>query len=336
MKFFNPKEEVVDIQLSPYGKRLLAKGELKPVYYAFYDDDILYDGALGGVIEDQNQSHERINDQTPRVHTQGVHESIRSTIGQNLEILDATYQYQTFKEGEHILGSPLGESSLSSSKAPAWDIHFRHNEINNCNSYITSSGGTLRVPQLDSRIEYQTYVSYRDSALLERQKNYMTNTYPWTNESVPMGDGIPPNPGGGEYQIDESHYDFEDNSVIMVKRDGLFIDVREENVDYLRENFDIEVFITDIEGDEEKNTSKLYFINEEETQPLTPANVEYWLDIKVDGQIAEDAYCQLKIPLTKKETLGDSVYGCSDMAETSPHIGLRNFYSQLEDDEEPC
>ena len=45
MKFFNKKEDVLDIQLTQYGKHLLSKGELEPTYYAFFDDDVSTLGA---------------------------------------------------------------------------------------------------------------------------------------------------------------------------------------------------------------------------------------------------------------------------------------------------
>ena len=41
MTFFNRKEDVLDIQMTQYGKYLLSKGVFRPVYYAFFDDDIL-------------------------------------------------------------------------------------------------------------------------------------------------------------------------------------------------------------------------------------------------------------------------------------------------------
>ena len=34
MQFFNQKEEVIDIQLTQFGKRLLSQGKFKPTYYA--------------------------------------------------------------------------------------------------------------------------------------------------------------------------------------------------------------------------------------------------------------------------------------------------------------
>ena len=44
MTFFNQKEEVLQIELTQYGKYLLSRGKWKPAYYAFFDDDVIYDG----------------------------------------------------------------------------------------------------------------------------------------------------------------------------------------------------------------------------------------------------------------------------------------------------
>ena len=43
MTFFNPKEEVIDIELTPEGKKALSVGRFKPSYYLFFDDNVLYD-----------------------------------------------------------------------------------------------------------------------------------------------------------------------------------------------------------------------------------------------------------------------------------------------------
>ena len=54
MLFMDKKEEVIDIELTPYGKQLLSMGKMKPVYYAFFDDNIMYDAEYAGVTEQQN------------------------------------------------------------------------------------------------------------------------------------------------------------------------------------------------------------------------------------------------------------------------------------------
>ncbi len=46
MTFFDKKEDVLDIKLTPYGRHLLSRGKLMPMYYAFLDDDIIYNVQL--------------------------------------------------------------------------------------------------------------------------------------------------------------------------------------------------------------------------------------------------------------------------------------------------
>ena len=41
--FLDKKEQVLQFELTPYGKHLFSIGELDPKYYSFYDDDITYD-----------------------------------------------------------------------------------------------------------------------------------------------------------------------------------------------------------------------------------------------------------------------------------------------------
>ena len=70
MTFFDKKEEVLEIVLTPYGKQKLASGKFKPVYYAFFDDDILYDGGRAGFSESDNGIETRIQETTPSLRTQ--------------------------------------------------------------------------------------------------------------------------------------------------------------------------------------------------------------------------------------------------------------------------
>ena len=71
MKFFNPKEDVMDIELTQTGKRALAQGKFKPSFYLFFDDGVLYDlTAAGATSETQNNAEERIQEKTPKLKTQ--------------------------------------------------------------------------------------------------------------------------------------------------------------------------------------------------------------------------------------------------------------------------
>ncbi len=82
MLFSNKKEEVIDFKLTAHGRKLLSKGKLKPVYYAFYDDNIIYDSsrlagyeskpqlAEKGIDATQNDIQKRIKEDSVYLKTQ--------------------------------------------------------------------------------------------------------------------------------------------------------------------------------------------------------------------------------------------------------------------------
>src|SRR5574343_1378388 len=67
MEFIDNKEEVIHFELTPLGRQKFASGKLKPMYYAFSDNDIIYDIEFTGGSEDQNSASVRIYDETPRL-----------------------------------------------------------------------------------------------------------------------------------------------------------------------------------------------------------------------------------------------------------------------------
>ena len=70
MLFLDKKEEVIDIELTQFGKHKLSIGEFKPVYYAFFDGDILYDQDCADLTGSQNSVEPRIQEDTPRLQVQ--------------------------------------------------------------------------------------------------------------------------------------------------------------------------------------------------------------------------------------------------------------------------
>ena len=74
MKFMNKKEDVLDIRMTPYGEYLLSQGRFKPEYYAFYDDNILYEPQYAGQnhSDKQRDIEPRIQEDTPQPTTQIV------------------------------------------------------------------------------------------------------------------------------------------------------------------------------------------------------------------------------------------------------------------------
>ena len=80
MSFFDSNQEVLDIQLTSYGKYLLSKGEFSPVYYSFFDDDVIYDQSYVGLAHSSKDSEVRILDQTPYLRLQTSFNSIDERI----------------------------------------------------------------------------------------------------------------------------------------------------------------------------------------------------------------------------------------------------------------
>lgn len=127
MRFFNTKEEVIDIQLTPYGKHLLSKGKWNPVYYEFYDDDIIYDSSYAGTEEGQEEITERIKN-TKRARTQYTFSSPDS--GPSLNQEEMIEKRKSIKS--NFL--PLGQSSLIENLYPAMKIKFIAGEIEGVSS----------------------------------------------------------------------------------------------------------------------------------------------------------------------------------------------------------
>ncbi len=81
MTFFNKKQEVIDLELTPFGEQLLSEGSFEPVYYAFFDDDVLYDaGGAANAGEVQNEIEARIQDNTPSRKAQYIYKGVETNV----------------------------------------------------------------------------------------------------------------------------------------------------------------------------------------------------------------------------------------------------------------
>ena len=85
MTFKNQKEEVIEIELTSYGKHLLSKGKFHPTFYAFFDDDVLYDAEYAGPEEEQNYAQTRILEETPRLRVQTTYTGLETEIERQIE-----------------------------------------------------------------------------------------------------------------------------------------------------------------------------------------------------------------------------------------------------------
>jgi hypothetical protein len=333
MTFFNPKEDVIDLELTQYGKFLLSLGQLKPEYYAFFDDDILYDSQYTSETETQNKAKERILTQTPRLKTQYVFRGIETEVKksnrltrfgeqmiedvlQKSDLLKGTRIQQT-ADKNYALSAPLGTSDIVSDYVPSWKIGFLKGEYQSSNTIITGSYQTARIPQIESELKYRVKI-HKEGEVSES-----------------MTDFDAPDPT----------LIFDDGSFIEVTEDFILLNVSEHNTEFGVKNFDVEVFEIQTEKDinlplgSKEVLVPLYFKkkpelikngllldNEEilrmeaeaQTFDVDATHAEMFFDILVDNEIPEDIFCSVQ-PIGEKsdEIYFDVQFNCDEQTEDS-------------------
>ena len=319
MEFFNKKEEVIDLQLTQYGKHLLSSGKLKPFYYAFYDDGVVYDQEYAGAAENQNDAEPRIQEETPNLKALYNFHSIEDEMQKAIEMKNsgkpelARKLIQSTAEKSQILINPLGKSDLGSDKAPAWNLSLLSGKIltgsTTTNMTLGDSGVVLNIPQIEMEIVYK--VTVKDGQVNPSQELF---------EAVARGDvdGIPQSileqKLSGSAGFDDVNYDLrihEDGSYFHISKKDIILQIIEENVPYGNDNFEIEVFeVEDVTkgGNTVQERTPLRFLvepdmiiddilYEEGELPRHPVPgidssfVDYFLDVETDAEIDASLIC---------------------------------------------
>tara|TARA_R100000995_G_C3484262_1_gene126194 strand:- start:3913 stop:4893 length:981 start_codon:yes stop_codon:yes gene_type:complete len=326
MSFFDKKEEVLEFKLTEYGKKKLELGRLKPAFYAFFDDDILYNTKAAGFDEDQNNADQRIRFDTPALKVQKSTTGAETRVNQFLEevsdplqAVDPSGQYliaensvsfvNAFQDTpqfaqKFFLGSdPLGTSDLKTQYAPAWHINALENEISSSQYYqavnLTASNTSLadgivrNIPQIDVTIDYKSFYSSDDELddLTDEQAEKVVRL---TEDS-------------------------ETGVALYLQEDYLVLDVVERNTDNLKDNFDVEVYLSGSDG---TYTQKTFLTTQNLGEVLNDQKVEFFANIFVDSEMPDEVIQRLGI---KDSTLKGTI------ARTQLS---RDLY--ISDNEEPC
>lgn len=293
MSFLNKKEEVMDIELTQYGKYLLSQGRFKPVFYAFFDDDILYDQRYvsGSALEAQNDIQGRILEDTPSMKAQYLFHSV-DNIGIQNQLRSLLYSGETDKiqqmpERHYVLSDPLGDSELRTNYAPSFNIRVDNGFISSSARAISGSTNktlsTVNIPQINLQdVVYHTFIGDLETDSIESRP--------------------------------EIFFQFDDGTYVNVKEDHIMMTIEEENTSLSKHNFDIEVYQM---NENEDTWEPLYFkkpretmrdgilldqdevdfegtrFHEEEASPgnIPPDNLHdvneaaYYFDILIDGEI---------------------------------------------------
>ena len=290
MEFFDKKEEVLDIELTEYGRELLSQGRWEPSMYAFFDDDILYDSAAAGEIEKQNSAQRRIKYDTPSMKTQPYimgaetrrnffHASVKGTFDDaaatpgnaiqdnSVRFVNAFQNAPSFEQTHFAASNPLGTSDLKTEYAPAWAISMVTNEISSSQDQVgmtltaqginltsSHSGATIQdIPQLEVVVDYQTFYNPTDPDY--QGSKYLPLTPQFNAEGIQL----------------------------FVQDDFLIVEILEENTNYLKENFTIEVYEQKPYEDSASGSvlNQLTFINNGDIYhfPQKSQDVEYYMNI---------------------------------------------------------
>jgi hypothetical protein len=298
VKFIDKKEEVIQIELTSYGKRMFSQGKFMPSHYVFYDDDILYDGDYGGFVETQNNIVTRIK-QTERLSVQGIYHSpdSNSVTSTNFN----TLKLEKLSDPNSLFFRPLGNNSPWSDFAPAWNIKNISQNSTFTGNYRYLSN--LSVPVLSCSLD-NTYRSnpveievgedepsqFKDDyILLERQELLLDVQEQNTIFKL-----------NGNYDIE----------VFKVPQGGTELErlyfLNESSVDYdlLESQTDVDIFSRTLEGGDQQIESSF--------PKLDNSYVEYYLSLRVDLEI-DDAPA-----MTDSLYRSDPFSGPTDPCDTVP------------------
>ena len=283
MEFFDKKEDVIDLQLTQYGRHLLSKGKFNPVFYSFFDDNILYNSENSGLTEEQNRSEERIKEaQTmqPQISFSSLEKAFQTNYNLILsgEEEVGSIDLQRTPERNYALPQPIGTSDINSEYSPSWSVLFLNGMLSGSVEYIsltekTGGSNTLLIPQLETDVTVE--VSNLSAA-------------------------------------DEVSDEFEDgialSDVVVVSDDedmSVLLKVVENNGSFQKKNFDIEMF--EVQEENQNGTiiesllplafsippdpdSEVTFIDET-TPEADKKHAEYYFDILVDDEINDEIIC---------------------------------------------
>lgn len=269
MSFFDKKEDVLEIVLTPHGRSLLSKGKLMPAYYAFLDDDVIYDVASVGDSEANYQVKERILENTLSLKPQTNHSDLMVKFTENKSDLTN----DVLKKNVYTLGT----SDVLEDYAPAWNVQLRKGEITSASRTIEVEDKPLNIPQINVEIEYALSVA-NTNAIKQRRGINQSAERPM---SVIYADG----------------------TYLKVDEEQILAQILEENGFKHSDKLEIEVFKFDDAAEEKLIPLKflkrnkdfqddLYTPNNEigysNIDDITPETVEYYFDVRVDKEIPKE------------------------------------------------
>lgn len=298
MSFLNKKEQVLDIELTQYGKYMLSKGRLKPTFYVFSDDEILYNVEyVGDNSENNAQASDRIQKDTQRMYALYEHDGVETRVltlnGHDINKarghgffaqksgrveklpLNILYQQELLREEKmglddrNLVRNFIGMSSQGEQFVPSWKIDsILDGRLESVNVSSSSPNVGIKRPVLNYEIDYEFDVSridVADPAFI--QEGYEKQT-------------------GFEKEII-----FKDNVKIDISDGKLLLSIIEQNAPYEKTNFEYCFFeiegtsVSPRTGVESENLKKIYFKESDEFVLPKDHEIEKYFDVFKDSDV---------------------------------------------------
>lgn len=311
----NKKEEILQFELTTYGRHLLSQGKLKPEFYAFYDDDVLYDIAKAGDSETAAQTKQRILKETPYLRPQVSQSDLDKNIyktGKTLEEEESNYPNDN--ERLDSMEYPLGTSDpVSGQSAPFWEIKYLHGTPSSVTKSLSNQVGNKslpnrNIPQLKFDLNYTIEIKN------ENYQEYDTDSLDTTNPNLPL------------MRVAE------DGTYVSIKEQQLMLYILEKNGFNYNDAFELEVFIKDDDGSsmlplmffdprtpDQRIENDLLLENKEFDINYDPSLiddiddprfVEHYFNFRVDKEIPEEDVCNGIANLKIRDIFVDLEYDC--------------------------
>ena len=210
MTFFDPKEDIIDFELTIYGKELFSKGRLRPKFYSFSDEGIIYSASAEG----QNSVKERIISNTPFLKV------VPNRFGNSTDgINQNTYGIKFETELSKI--ESIGNIATDGQKTSELRMNLFDTEIKSFNNFYTSSTTAglynVSIPQIDVDLEFVTSVD-----------DY--NSRPQELDFVSEFDSI------------SRQVLFSDGETVYIDQQQILLSIQEDYTSNRFDNFEVEVY----------------------------------------------------------------------------------------------
>jgi|688.fasta_scaffold47218_2 hypothetical protein len=317
MAFIDPKEEVINIELTSYGKLLLSRGLFKPVYYSFHDEDIIYDLGYVSASEITSNAEVRIQENTPYLKPLYSFSSPTASISKDINqssLVEELFNFNTDKVVKY--DNSLGNSSISNLYVPSWKINNLSSNFISTSKTFTSK--SINIPQLDCIL----------TSSLFRTTGEIVDNDPELSEAVTY----------------ENSYRTSNDDVSLYITEEVLLKIEELNTDLELDHFDVEVYKINTDKNGVENYVPLKFIKQQnyidqdgflvDTTSFTETEidetyVEHYFTISLDNEIENNKVCKYILKTTADQ---DQIFNDITVCDTPDvTVATNDLYSIVVD-----